>query len=196
MLGFMFKGIKLVVGEITKLEDLFFGIVKLDVNLEEIKKIHIKEGDIVEILGKKSTGAIVANAYPEDRNIPLIRMDKLVMKNCGASVGEYVEIRKIKVKNAKIITLEPEREDILVVGGGDLLRKFLLGRPLKTGDIIKPIKIDKKDKEFDVFREFFGRDFESLSFPLIDEKFIVVSTQPEGIVRVTDNTLVRVVIKL
>ena len=52
----MTEELKLKVGELTGREDFGRGIARLDTN--SMKKIGVKEGDIVEIEGKKSLGQL------------------------------------------------------------------------------------------------------------------------------------------
>ena len=93
------KEIKLKVGELTGREDFGRGIARLDSKL--MGKLDVKEGDILEIEGKKKTGAVAIRSYPADVGLNILRVDGLVRKNCDASIGEIVRIRKSAVKEAK-----------------------------------------------------------------------------------------------
>src|SRR3990170_6946451 len=91
--------VRLKIGELTGREDFGRGIARLDANT--MKKIGIKEGDVVEIKGKKATAAVAIRAYPADIGLSVVRVDGLVRKNCEASIGELVVIRKGESKEAK-----------------------------------------------------------------------------------------------
>ncbi|MEM5813133.1 MAG: CDC48 family AAA ATPase [Candidatus Aenigmatarchaeota archaeon] len=185
------KEIKLRVGELTERGDVGLGIVRMDA--KNMKKIGIKEGDIVEIIGNRSTGAIAVRAYPADIGLDIIRMDGLVRRNCGTSIGEYVTVRKAEVKDAESVTLAPARPGVTIKVSGDVFQHGLLMRPLKTGDIIIPKPIVRRADRDDFFSEIFGMSMEELFFPSFGaEKFIVVSTTPKGIVRVTEDTQIEV----
>lgn len=185
------KEIKLRVGELTERGDVGLGIVRLDA--KNMKKIGIKEGDIVELIGNRSTGAIAVRAYPADIGLDIVRMDGLVRRNCGTSIGEYVTIRKAEVKDAETVTLAPARPGITIKVNGDVFQHGLLMRPVKTGDIIIPKPIVRRADRDDFFAEIFGMSMEELFFPSFGaEKFIVVSTTPKGIVRVTEDTQIEV----
>lgn len=56
--------IKLKVGELTAREEAGRGIVRIDSN--NMNKMNIKEGDVVEIEGSRKTSAIAVRAYPAD----------------------------------------------------------------------------------------------------------------------------------
>ncbi|MEM7816555.1 MAG: AAA family ATPase, partial [Candidatus Aenigmatarchaeota archaeon] len=185
------KEIKLRVGELTERGDVGLGIVRMDA--KNMKKIGIKEGDIVELIGNRSTGAIAVRAYPADIGLDIVRMDGLVRRNCGTSIGEYVTVRKAEVKDAETVTLAPARPGITIKVNGDVFQHGLLMRPLKTGDIIIPKPIVRRADRDDFFAEIFGMSMEELFFPSFGaEKFIVVSTTPKGIVRVTEDTQIEV----
>ncbi|MBU5678540.1 MAG: CDC48 family AAA ATPase [Candidatus Aenigmarchaeota archaeon] len=185
------KEIKLRVGELTERGDVGLGIVRMDA--KNMKKIGIKEGDIVELIGNRSTGAIAVRAYPADIGLDIVRMDGLVRRNCGTSIGEYVTVRKAEVKDAESVTLAPARPGITIKVNGDVFQHGLLMRPLKTGDIIIPKPIVRRADRDDFFAEIFGMSMEELFFPSFGaEKFIVVSTTPKGIVRVTEDTQIEV----
>ncbi len=184
------KEIKLRVGELTEKGDVGLGIVRLDT--KNMKKIGIKEGDIVEIIGTKSTGAIAVRAYPADIGLDVVRMDGLVRKNCGTSIGEFVTIRKADVKDAESVTLAPARPNIIMRVSGEMFHQNLLFRPVKTGDIIVPKPIVKRMSREDIFSEFFGVNIEDLFYSFGEEKFIVVSTTPKGIVKITEDTKIEV----
>lgn len=182
------KDIKLKVGELTERADFGRGIIRI--SAKDMKRLGIGEGDVVEIEGKRRTAAIAVRAYPADVGLDIIRMDGLERRNCGAGIGEAVMIRKAEIKEAKAVTVAPARKGIIIHMGGNLLKQNLLMRPLVTGDIIipNPVVQDRRSQS-SLFEQFFGMDFGDFLFtPFGEEKFVVVSTEPKGIVRVTRAT--------
>ena len=81
--------IELRVAEVLQ-QDVGKGIVR--VNKDLIGKIGIVPGNLVEISGKRSTGAIVGEAYPADLGLEIVRMDGLTRSNAGTSISEMVTI--------------------------------------------------------------------------------------------------------
>ncbi len=79
--------------------DVGRGIVRID--HEAMEKLQITSGDIVEILGKKITGAIVWPSHPQDLGEGIIRMDGLIRQNSGVSLGDKVKVKKGKIEEAK-----------------------------------------------------------------------------------------------
>ncbi len=182
------KGIKLKVGELTERADFGRGIIRM--SAKDMKQLGIGEGEVVEIEGKRKTAAIAVRAYPADVGLDVIRMDGLERRNCGAGIGEAVAVKKSDVKEAKGVTIAPARKGIIIHMGGNLLKQNLLMRPLVTGDIIipNPVVQDRRSQT-SMFEHFFGMDFGDFLFtPFGEEKFVVVSTEPKGVVRVTRAT--------
>ncbi|MBI2173171.1 MAG: AAA family ATPase [Candidatus Aenigmarchaeota archaeon] len=180
--------IQLKVGELTERGDFGRGIVRI--SSRDMKKLGITEGDIAEIDGKRKTAAVAIRAYPVDVGLDIIRMDGLERRNSGAGIGDIVRIRAADVKEAKAITLAPARKGLIIHVGNNIIKQNLLMRPFMTGDIIipNPIVQDRRNQTT-LFEQFFGVDFGEMFFtPFGEEKFVVVSTEPKGIVRMTRAT--------
>ncbi|MBU5688921.1 MAG: CDC48 family AAA ATPase [Candidatus Aenigmarchaeota archaeon] len=186
------KEIELKVGELTQREEFGRGIVRIDYNI--MQKIGVKEGEVVEIEGEKKTGALAVRAYPSDVGLNIIRMDGLVRRNAGAGVGENVKVRKADVKEAKKVVLAPAQKGIFVQISPNLIKQNLMYRPLTQGDIIVPSPVVRRgDRYPSIFQEFFGFDFEDFFYsPTGETRFIVISTEPKGITRVTEMTEVEI----
>jgi transitional endoplasmic reticulum ATPase len=184
----MAEELKLKVGELTGREDFGRGIARLDTN--SMKKIGVNEGDILEIEGKKKSGAVAIRSYPADIGLNLLRIDGLVRKNSDASVGEYIKVRKSEVKEAKHVTLAPAQKGIMLHFSPNLLKQNLFMRPMAKGDIIiaNPVFKTRRDHE-DMFSQLLGVDIEEVFFPMgAETRLVVVKTQPDGITQITDMT--------
>jgi len=190
------KEVKLKVGELTAREEAGRGIVRIDSTV--MQSIGVKEGDIVEIEGKRKTGAIAIRAYPADVGLGLIRMDGLTRRNCGAGVGDWVKVRRAEVKDAKKVVLAPAESGVIIHTSPELIKQNLYMRPVTKGDIVVPSPVVRKTRGPDFFKEFFGLDFDELFFtPFPGEtKFIVTNTDPPGIVRIGEETKVQILSKL
>ncbi len=182
------KEISLRVGELTERNDFGRGIVRL--SAKDMKMLSVNEGDVIEIEGKRKTAAIAVRAYPADIGLDIIRMDGLERRNCGAGIGDVIKVRKSAVKEAKAVTIAPARKGIIIHMAGDLIKQNLLMRPVMTGDIIipNPVVQDRRNQN-SLFEQFFGMDFGDFFFtPFGEEKFVIVNTEPKGVVRVTRAT--------
>ncbi|MFA4819864.1 MAG: AAA family ATPase [Candidatus Aenigmatarchaeota archaeon] len=183
----MAEDLKLRVGELTEKGDFGRGIVRI--SAKDMKSIGITEGDVVELEGKRKTAAIAVRAYPVDIGLDIVRMDGLERRNCGSGVSETVKVKKATVVEAKAVTIAPARKGIIIHMGGNLIKQNILMRPLVSGDIIIPNPIVQDRRSNSVFEQFFGMDFGDFMFtPFGEEKFVVVATEPKGIVRVTRAT--------
>lgn len=175
-------------------QDVGKGIIRMDNEL--LTKIGVSPGDIVEIIGKRTTGAIVGQAYPADVGLEIVRMDGLTRSNAGTSIGEMVTIRHTKIRIAKKVVLAPATKGLRIMASGDIIKRNIMGRAAARGDIlslISPRRTRETFREFPggekVFREFFEA---TTPFSLGEIKFAVVSTNPAGIVRINDETEVEV----
>jgi transitional endoplasmic reticulum ATPase len=96
--------VQLHVGD-ARQRDVGRGIARID--QRTMQKLGISAGDVVEIVGKRTTSAIAWPAYSEDQNRDMIRIDGFTRKNAGVAINEYVVVRPAKVKTALSLTLAP-----------------------------------------------------------------------------------------
>lgn len=177
------KEIKLKVAEALSQSDVGRGIARLDP--QSMEELGIKDGDIIEIEGKKLTAATAASSQ-SDIGLGIIRIDGYIRKNARASIGEEVTIRVADVKEAEKVVLAPVEQQIIIRGN---IRSAFLNRVLVKGDIIVS-GIRQQISTGSLFDELF-RDFMDIS-PLGELKLAVVSTKPAGVVRVTEMTDVEI----
>ncbi|MCD6247098.1 MAG: AAA family ATPase, partial [Candidatus Diapherotrites archaeon] len=108
-------------------------IVTLDRETKEM--LNVTSGDIVEIIGSRTTAAIVWPARPEDEGKSVIRMDSFIRHNAGVGLGDTVLVRKANYKEAREVVLAPtQRIRIIASGYNRILKRTFLGRPLCQGD--------------------------------------------------------------
>ena len=180
---------KLKVGELTAREEAGRGIVRIDSN--NMNKLNIKEGDVVEIEGNRKTAAIAVRAYPADVGLNIVRMDGITRRNSGSGVGEFVKVRKTEVKEAKRVTIAPAEKGMIIHISPNLIKQNIYMRPVAKGDILIPSPVvRRRARGGSIFEEFFGVDFEDMMFtPFPGEtRFVVTNTDPSGILKITDIT--------
>ncbi|HIQ50325.1 MAG TPA: AAA family ATPase [Nanoarchaeota archaeon] len=178
--------LELKVGELTNRGDYGRGIARID--MKTMKKLGVREGDVIEIEGGRKTAAIAVRAYPADVGLNIIRIDGLVRRNAKTSIGEYVKVRKAEPKEAKRVVFAPAEKGVVLHISPNLIKQNMYLRPVRKGDIVMANPVFKRREE-SIFEEFFAEAF--LSFGL-ETKLIVVSTQPDGIVQITENTEIEV----
>jgi transitional endoplasmic reticulum ATPase len=177
-------------------DDAYKGIVRIDPSL--MQKLELERGDIISIKGDRETHSIVDMAYPADRGEDIIRMDGITRKNSKTGIGEQVEIKKGKIREAKKITIAPAQKGIMVQGDPDNFKRGLLGKPVAKGDIVVMGGAQqRKDLMSDGFGDLFGGDmneiFNQMGFGgmpggLTQIRFAIVSTSPSQPVIITENT--------
>ena len=170
----------LKVAEALSQKDVGQGIARIDPNI--LSELGINERDIIEINGDKKTAAIVLPSQT-DIGLGVIRIDGLVRKNSGATIGGEVTIKKAKAIEAKKVVLAPTEDNIRVQGD---VRGLFMGKVMMQGDIIgSQIRAPRPNIGFNsIFDELM--DFTPAAMKEI--RFAVVSTQPGGIVVVGQNT--------
>ena len=129
--------------------------------------LNLKPGDVIEIKGERSTAAIVWRCRPEDANLGVIRIDGIIRKNAGVSLGDRVTIKKVETKPCTRLVLSPvmAKQQKVRFGPGieGFARRGLNKRPVVAGDrIFIP-----------------GMTLFAEALP-----FAIVSTVPKGIVQV------------
>ena len=143
--------------------DVGRGIARIDHRTME--RLGITAGDVIEIIGKRSTSAIAWPAYSEDQNREIIRIDGFIRKNAGVSINEYVTIRPAKVKDAINVTLAPVDMRLNVDEDfTNFVKNRLMERTFTEGDTTLVMMLGH-------------------AIP-----FTVVKTRPHGIVRITNET--------
>ena len=121
------KEITLKVAEAISQKDVGQGVARLDPNVMD--DLGINERDLIEIVGERRTAAI---ALPSQTDIGLgvIRIDGLVRKNSGATIGGEVTIKKTKATEAKKVVLAPIENNIRVQGD---VRGLFAGKVMVQG---------------------------------------------------------------
>ena len=185
------KEIKLKVMEALQ-EEAYKGIVRVDT--ETMHAIGVHPGDVISITGARTTVAIVERAYPTDVGQQVIRMDGIMRRNAKTSIGEFITIKKIDVKEAKSVTIAPAQKGVMIKADPRIFRRTLLGRAVLKGDIIVPGGTKSRHRtmsESPFFEEVFSMFEESFTggFGLGGIRFIVASTTPkDNPVLITENT--------
>src|SRR5947208_16201040 len=81
--------------------------------------LGLSEGDVIEIVGKRSTAARAIRPYGEDENIDIIRLDGLQRANAGVCSGDFVEVRKAASKPAARVGCAPAHPHVRLRGSDD-----------------------------------------------------------------------------
>ncbi len=172
----------------AKAQDVGKGLARL--SQKALRQLGLREGDTVEVQGKRTTAAIALQPYTEDEGLDLIRLDGLLRINADAGIGDYVEVARAEVKAARRVVLAPAQKNVRLMGSGDMLRRTLFQRPLVAGDIVSTSTMRRTSRGADgiVPEDIFRTFFEQPAYALQEIRLRVISTAPRGIVTVAEET--------
>ena len=144
------------------------------------------EGDVVEIVGKRSTPARAVLPYVEDEGLDILRLDGLQRANAGVGSGDFVTVRKSVSQPATRVVFAPAQQNLRLQGSGAGLKRSFGMKPLAQGDIVattgqQRVQGDNIPPEL---RQVFNRP----AYALQEVRLAVVSTTPAGFVHIDAGT--------
>src|SRR5690349_11343674 len=161
------------------------GFARLPESLMEA--LGLKEGEVIEIVGKRSTAARAIRPYGEDEGIDIIRLDGLQRANAGVGSGDFVEVRKTESKPANRVVFAPAQPNVRLQGSSEALKRTFSGRPLVEGDTVATTGHQRINADVpDNIRQLLNAP----AFALQELRLVVVSTAPKGIVHIDAKTTV------
>ncbi|RLG20285.1 ATPase, partial [Methanosarcinales archaeon] len=112
------------------------GMARLDPYI--LQALQLSPGDIVEIEGRKVTGAKVWRADRQDWGQETIRIDSYVRQNAGIGIGERVKIRRASVKEAERVVFAPPQGSEIQFGpdAETIVKHQMFKRPILLGDVV------------------------------------------------------------
>jgi transitional endoplasmic reticulum ATPase len=175
----------------AKPQDVGTGTARL--SRKTLQNLGIREGDVIEINGKRPTAALALPPYAEDEGLDVIRLDGLQRGNAGVSIGDHVLVKTADTRPARRIQLAPAQKNLRLVGSGEMLRRTLFQRPLVAGDIISTSiyqrnQMQQQQQQSGVPDDLFRMFFEQPAFGLQEIRLRVISTVPRGVVQIAQET--------
>lgn len=168
----------------SRQEESGHGIARIGRNV--MASLGITEGDVIEIIGKRSTPARAVLPYPEDEGLQLIRLDGLQRANAEVGSGEHVEVRKGESRPAQRVVFAPAQRELRLQGPAQALKRNFFGRPLVTGDLVATAGHQQVSREN--MPPQLRQMLNAPAFALTQIRLSVVSTAPKGIVHIDENT--------
>ena len=149
--------------------DVGRGLVRLDP--QDLDRLKITIGDVVEITGKRRTVARALPAYAAQRGQRLVQMDGILRSNAGTGLDERVTVHRVDVQPARAVTLKPVEALKMAAGAGQsrYLARLLDGTPIIAGDRVRVDLIGTRA-----------------------QTFVVEQTTPEGPVLIGQRTSIRI----
>ena len=116
---------------------------------EDLERLQLAVGDLVEIAGKRATVCKAMPAHKELRGQSRIQVDGLVRENAGAGLDEFVQVRKTACRPAERVVLDPANvrpaeRDLNYIGS------LLDGLPVQEGDRIRAALFGSRWADFKV----------------------------------------------
>jgi transitional endoplasmic reticulum ATPase len=161
------------------------GVARLPLKLME--ELELKEGDVIEIVGKRSTAARAIRPYGEDQGLDIIRLDGLQRANAGVGSGDFVEVHKAASKPATRVVFAPAQNNIRLQGSSEALKRSFEGRPFCEGDTVATSGHQRVNADMP---EHIRQLLNAPAFALQEIRLTVVSTNPRGIVHIDEKTVV------
>jgi len=104
---------------------------------EAMDFLRAEPGDVIEIMGSRTSCAIIWPVDEDEKFPDIIRIDGQTRKNVGGTLNDIVKIRKVTSKIAKTITLTPLNDSVTVDKEfTDFVKNRLKGLPIAHGDEI------------------------------------------------------------
>src|SRR5687767_602869 len=148
-------------------------------------ELGLKDGDVIEIIGKRSTPARALRPYNEDVGVDIVRLDGLQRANAGVGAGDFVEIRKAESRAATRVVLAPAQDNLRLHGSAEALRRSFAARPLTEGDIVATTGHQRVNADMP---EEVRRMLSAPAFARQEVRLAVVDTVPAGIVHIDAKT--------
>ncbi|HVL78275.1 MAG TPA: AAA family ATPase, partial [Sphingomicrobium sp.] len=161
------------------------GVARLPLKL--MQALGIDEGDVIEIVGKRSTAAVALHRYGEDEGLDIVRLDGLQRSNARVGSGDFVEIRKTRSKPATRVVFAPAQNNVRLQGSAEALKRSFAGRPVSEGDVVATAGHQRVNADIpDHVRQMLNAP----AFALQEVRLSVATTTPKGIVHIDAKTQV------
>jgi len=77
------------------------------IDSDSMQRLGIGAGEVIELIGKRSTVVTGWPADEEEKEMDIIRVDGQTRKNAGVGLNDLLLVRRIESKTARTIILKP-----------------------------------------------------------------------------------------
>ncbi|HKI17532.1 MAG TPA: AAA family ATPase, partial [Isosphaeraceae bacterium] len=128
-------------------KDLGRGLARLDP--ADMARLELAVGDIVELVGKRTTVGKAMPAYKELREQARIQIDGVTRENTGSAIDQLIEVRSAAVRQAERVVLTPlgyvpADRDLEYIGS------LFDGLPVLAGDRVRATLFGNRSADFKV----------------------------------------------
>ncbi len=147
-------------------KDVGRGLARIDP--ADMRLLGAEIGDLVEVIGHKTTVCKLLPAFKEHRGKGRIQIDGIIRENAGAAIGESAVVRRVAAPPAAEVVLDPlgftpSSRDLEYIGS------LLDGLPIMAGDRVRATLFGNRNADFQV-----------------------KSTSPQGPVVIASDTLLKI----
>ncbi len=165
-------------------EDSGRGLARI--SRDVMAEIGVMEGDVVELVGKRSTPSRAVLPYAEDEGLELVRIDGLQRANAGVGSGDFIRIKKSESKPAKRVVFAPAQKDLRLQGNANALKRSFAGRAIAAGDFVATHGQQRVDRGN--MPPQLQQMLAAPAYALTEIRLVVVSTSPSGFVHIDADT--------
>ena len=128
-------------------KDVGRGLARIDP--ADMRQLGAEIGDLVEVVGHKTTVCKLLPAFKEHRGKGRIQIDGIIRENAGAAIGESTVVRRIAAPPAAEVVLDPlgytpSNRDLEYIGS------LLDGLPIVAGDRVRATLFGNRYADFQV----------------------------------------------
>lgn len=143
--------VQLKVAEATP-RDVGRGIARLDP--EVMEKLGVDSGETFGLKGKRETVVKIMPTFPELRGRGIVQIDGIIRENAQVGIDEQVRLVRIKVEEAKKVTLSPLTVAGKMTTDSAYLSRQLSAIPVIQGDRVQTTFLGAKKQDFRVVDTF------------------------------------------
>ncbi len=104
---------------------------------ESMDYLKVTPGDIIDVMGSRSSCAVVWPVDEDEKFPDIIRIDGQTRKNIGGSLNDIVKVKRVNIKIAKSVSLTPLNDTVTIDKEfTDFVKNRLKGLPISHGDEI------------------------------------------------------------
>jgi transitional endoplasmic reticulum ATPase len=104
---------------------------------EAMDYLKVTPGDIIDVMGSRSSCAVVWPVDEDEKFPDIIRIDGQTRKNIGGSLNDIVKVKRVNFKLAKTVSLTPLNDTVTIDKEfTDFVKNRLKGLPICHGDEI------------------------------------------------------------
>ena len=153
-----------------------------------MQALGLSEGDVIEIIGKRSTAARAIRPYDDDARARHHPPRRPAARQCR---GRKLRLRagaQRRCPSPRPAWCSPRRSDnIRLQGSSEALKRSFLGRPLTAGDTVATLGHQRSTADMP---ENIRQMLNAPAFSLQEVRMTIVSATPRGIVHIGPDTVV------